>query len=80
MLDGLELGLVLAEAISKGMAVADREAAVAAWEEKMLSQAETWARTTRDNFESFISPDAPACTVERMGRFFQEPRREGVSA
>ncbi|KAI0715890.1 hypothetical protein C8T65DRAFT_738328 [Cerioporus squamosus] len=49
MLDGLELGLVLADAVAKGLGVEEREAAVAAVEEKMCARAETFAALSYRN-------------------------------
>ena len=66
MFDGLECGLALAEAVSKGASKAEREEMVSRWEEKMFVEGEKWARITADNMEAFFSPDAPAFAVERV--------------
>ncbi|KAI0794664.1 FAD/NAD-P-binding domain-containing protein [Fomes fomentarius] len=46
MLDGLELGIVLAEAIKEGKAAGEREAAVAAWEDEMVTSITKLAEAT----------------------------------
>ncbi|KAI8989231.1 monooxygenase FAD-binding protein [Trametes punicea] len=59
MLDGLELGLVLADVIDQGLDVKEREAAIAAFEEGMCACAEKYAALTMRNFELAMSDDAP---------------------
>ncbi|KAI0327400.1 monooxygenase FAD-binding protein [Cubamyces sp. BRFM 1775] len=53
MLDGLELGLVLADAVLGTFGYEEREKAIAAWEERMLSRAEKFATITARNLETF---------------------------
>ena len=65
LLDGLELGLALAELAKEGK-LADQEAvdkAVTAFEEKMLSMAGRVASKAERNLHSFIHPDAPHETL-----------------
>ncbi|KAL1948135.1 hypothetical protein VTO73DRAFT_12210 [Trametes versicolor] len=64
MRDGLELGLVLAETVSKGLGREEREAAVAEWEEEMFVKVEKFAALTLRNLETIISPAAPQSAVE----------------
>ena len=78
MLDGLELGLALAEAIGGGASTAEREAAIARWEEKMFTESTTWAKKTYENLHLFLSPDAPASTIEGIKSIMQDARREGA--
>ena len=64
LLDGLERGLVLAEAVDAGLSSEDREVAVAKWEtEKMLKEGEKWARITARNLGIMHGPDTPAAVV-----------------
>ncbi|KAI0634425.1 monooxygenase FAD-binding protein [Trametes polyzona] len=66
MRDGLDLGLVLAEAVSKGLTREEREAAVAAWEAEMFERVGREAAITAKNLEAFMSPDAPHAAVKAM--------------
>ncbi|KAI0324213.1 FAD/NAD-P-binding domain-containing protein [Cubamyces sp. BRFM 1775] len=59
MVDGLELGLTLADAISQGLDADAREAAVAKWEETMSARAEKFADMAARNLEASTGPDAP---------------------
>ncbi|KAH9848580.1 monooxygenase FAD-binding protein [Lenzites betulinus] len=68
MRDGLELGLVLAEAVSKGAGRDEREAAIAAWEAEMFDKVEKFASLTASNLELVISPSAPQSAVEAFTR------------
>ncbi|KAI0760896.1 monooxygenase FAD-binding protein [Trametes elegans] len=63
MLDGLELGLALAQAQKEGGSAEKREKAVAAWEQKMFDSVEKVAAETYRNLQAFISPDAPESAV-----------------
>ncbi|RDX43890.1 monooxygenase FAD-binding protein [Lentinus brumalis] len=77
MLDGLELGLALAEALSKGVSAEEREEAVAAVEERMFARAEKLAAVSFRNLNAFINPDAPATALETIKAFMEaEVRRE----
>ena len=69
MLDGLECGLVLAEQILAGASPEAREAAVQAWEEKMLARGEHWASITMLSAQGFFSPDAPHAVVAMFKQF-----------
>ncbi|KAH9848581.1 monooxygenase FAD-binding protein [Lenzites betulinus] len=66
MRDGLDLGLVLAESVSKGLSAGEREAALAAWEEGMFARSEEDATSTAKNLEAFIGPGAPHAAVKAM--------------
>ncbi|KAI0794670.1 fumarate reductase/succinate dehydrogenase flavoprotein domain protein [Fomes fomentarius] len=79
MVDGLELGLLLAKAIAEGKSGdEERETAVAAWEEKMFASAGRVAAITMENFKVFIHPNAPESAMERVRSFMMRPsgRRE----
>ena len=79
LLDGLELGLALAELAKEGK-LADQEAvdkAVTAFEEKMLSMAGRVASKAERNLHSFIHPDAPHETLRRFREMMTEGPREG---
>ncbi|KAJ8473013.1 hypothetical protein ONZ51_g8133 [Trametes cubensis] len=69
MLDGLEFGLVLVDAISKGLDREAREAAIAEWEAKMLARVRPRAELIKENFQIWIGPDAPQAMVESMKKF-----------
>ncbi|KAH9903096.1 monooxygenase FAD-binding protein [Cubamyces lactineus] len=66
MLDGLELGLVLADVVSKGLEGEEREAAIAEWEEKMLARGEEVAAKTAKSLEACLNPGAPRTMIERF--------------
>ena len=67
LLDGLECGLALAQAISAGGSAVDREDALKKWEtEKLFPEGEKWARITYHNMEACYSLDAPATVVESL--------------
>ncbi|KAI0760906.1 FAD/NAD-P-binding domain-containing protein [Trametes elegans] len=59
MRDGLDLGLALAEAVSKGADAEEREKAIAVWEEKMYEQVHKFAQFTFNNLELAFRPDSP---------------------
>ncbi|EIW52041.1 monooxygenase FAD-binding protein [Trametes versicolor FP-101664 SS1] len=64
MRDGVELGLVLADAVAKGLRREEREAAIAAWEEEMFARGERFAALTLANLETILGPDAPQSIVQ----------------
>ncbi|KAI0327399.1 monooxygenase FAD-binding protein [Cubamyces sp. BRFM 1775] len=74
MLDGLELGLVLADAISKGLDKAAREAAIAEWEQKMLARVRPRAELIIGSFKEWVGPDAPQSMVNAMKRYIAEAK------
>lgn len=77
MLDGLELALVLAEAINGGKTAEEREAAVAEWEEKMFARGEKVAATSMSNSNTWFDAGAPGTAVEMVKAFANpETRRE----
>ncbi|EJF58085.1 monooxygenase [Dichomitus squalens LYAD-421 SS1] len=79
LLDGLELGLVLAE-LAKAGKLADLEAvdkAVAAFEEKMCALAGRVADKAERNLHAFIHPDAPQSTIRQLQQLMTEGPREG---
>ena len=70
MLDGLEMGLVLADAVKNGLTVEEREAAVAAVEEKICAHGEFFAALTYRNADLAFSPDAPKAMVDAFTKAF----------
>ena len=66
MLDGLELGLILADAIANGKGTKEREAAIAAWEEKMCARAGKVAQISQDSLEACIGPGGVLADLERF--------------
>ena len=70
MIDGLELGLVLTDAISKGLGGEEREAAIATWEQ-MLARAEKLAALTARNL-AFTGPETPQTLVEAWKRDYEK--------
>ena len=56
MLDGLEVGIALAEAYSKGWGMDEREAAVAAVEEQVCARGEKYAKISYDNANLTFGP------------------------
>ncbi|KAI1794287.1 FAD/NAD(P)-binding domain-containing protein [Ganoderma leucocontextum] len=75
MLDALELGLVLADAITNGKSVETREAAVAKWEEERLEAAKEFAVIANANLQANLAPDAPASAVKSMLGYMAAPER-----
>ena len=73
MLDALELGIVLADAVTSGKSVDAREAAVAKWEEERLEAANEFAAIAYANLQASLSPDAPASSIKAMTAFFGAP-------
>ncbi|KAI0634306.1 monooxygenase FAD-binding protein [Trametes polyzona] len=64
LLEGLELGLALAESISKGAGKEEREAAIAAWEETMFARSKRFSALTLKNLEGAFGPEAPHAMVK----------------
>ncbi|KAI0349887.1 monooxygenase FAD-binding protein [Trametes cingulata] len=64
MLDGLELGLALADAASKGWGPKQREAALATFEEAMFERAKGAAEETCRNIEVFFGEGTPKAVVD----------------
>ncbi|KAM5543497.1 hypothetical protein V8D89_002748 [Ganoderma adspersum] len=75
MLDALELGIVLADAINGGKSVEAREAAVAKCEQERLEAAKEFAEIAKANLEASLSPDAPGSSIKVMSGFFEAPER-----
>ncbi|KAI0737299.1 FAD/NAD-P-binding domain-containing protein [Daedaleopsis nitida] len=72
MLDGLELGLALVDAIAGGKTDKEREAAIAAFEKTMFERAEKMAVFANANMEAFFRPDAAKAIVERAKAVIKE--------
>ncbi len=70
MLDGLELGLVLADAVAKGLGVEEREAAIAAVEEKICAHAETFAALSHRNADVAFGPGTPQALIDAFKKAF----------
>ncbi|KAH9917131.1 monooxygenase FAD-binding protein [Epithele typhae] len=64
MLDGLEMGLAIAEAVNAGASKEEREAAIKKAEEKLFEEGAKWTAVTATNMKGAIGPDAPQCMVE----------------
>ncbi|KAI0327389.1 monooxygenase FAD-binding protein [Cubamyces sp. BRFM 1775] len=64
MLDGLDLGLVLADAVSKELGREAREVAIAEWEEKMQARVQPLAEMVVHGFDMWTGPDAPQSIVD----------------
>ena len=79
LLDGLELGLALAELAKEGKLV-DQEAvdkAIAAFEEKICAMGGRVAKKAELNLQEFMHPDAPHAAVRRFEQLMAAGRREG---
>ncbi|RDX54014.1 FAD/NAD-P-binding domain-containing protein [Lentinus brumalis] len=59
MYDGLELGNVLADAVSKGLSLEEREAAIAAVEEKLCGKAQKFADMSYQYVDIAFGPNVP---------------------
>ncbi|EJF59087.1 oxidoreductase [Dichomitus squalens LYAD-421 SS1] len=66
MLDALELGIALEDAINSGKSVEGREAAVAAWEEKRMEAANHLAVIANTNVQAWTSTEDPASMLQSM--------------
>ncbi|KAI0671994.1 monooxygenase FAD-binding protein [Trametes maxima] len=66
--DGLDLGLVLAETFKNNLGVEQREAAMAAWKERMFVTAGRFAAMSARHLEAFTSADAPDSVVDALKR------------
>ena len=75
-LDGLELGIALGATISTGRRVEEREAAVAAFEQRMLARAERSATASYHNLQAFVSPASPWSTIAAWKALLATGRRE----
>ncbi|TBU43821.1 hypothetical protein BD309DRAFT_1029762 [Dichomitus squalens] len=74
MLDALELGIILADAIDSGTIVEGREAAVAAWEEKRTDAANLVAGIVEPTVPATIRPDArPEVIYQGMLEYMVRP-------
>ncbi|TBU28116.1 FAD/NAD(P)-binding domain-containing protein [Dichomitus squalens] len=72
MLDGLELGLVLTDAITSGKSAEKREAAIAAWEEERMKEANRVAVIAKANLEASISSDASVTGIEALSKYLEK--------
>ncbi|OJT05202.1 Tetracycline resistance protein from transposon [Trametes pubescens] len=66
MRSGFELGLVLADAVSKGLTLEEREAVVVAWEEEMFAKVKGFATVAYNNVELSLSSAAPQAAVKAL--------------
>ena len=73
MLDALELGIVLADAINGGKSVDEREAAIGAWEEERMNAANHWAVIADTNVQTFLAADDPASVFRSLSKFMTNP-------
>ncbi|TBU34192.1 monooxygenase [Dichomitus squalens] len=74
MLDALELGVILVNAINSGRSVEEREEAIAAWEEERMTVANRIAVISDENLQACVSPDAPASVLKAMAKFTKEQK------
>ncbi|KAI0760916.1 monooxygenase FAD-binding protein [Trametes elegans] len=63
MRDGLELGLILSEAVKQGWDAEEREKAIAAWENETFERVGRFAALTLRNLETVFSSEAPRAMV-----------------
>ncbi|KAH9937820.1 monooxygenase FAD-binding protein [Epithele typhae] len=68
MLDGLEMGLAIAEAVNAGASREEREVAIKKAEEKLFEVSAKWTTITATNMESITGPDAPESVVQAFKR------------
>lgn len=73
MLDAFELGLALADAVSNGSSVEEREAAVAKWEKERMDAAAEVSGIAKANLEATFGPDSPASGIAAMRIHLEEP-------
>ncbi|KAI0649592.1 monooxygenase FAD-binding protein [Trametes meyenii] len=73
MMEGLDLGLVLAEAIGKGASVEEREARVAEWEEKMFPVAAKFAEQGTQGMQWIMNPQSPEELAQGYKDLVSEP-------
>ncbi|KAI1783583.1 FAD/NAD(P)-binding domain-containing protein [Ganoderma leucocontextum] len=66
MLDALELGLVLADVVSGGKSVEEREAGIAAWEEARMSEGRRVGALAARNLEGTFAPEGPPSDLDEM--------------
>ncbi|PIL35000.1 hypothetical protein GSI_02787 [Ganoderma sinense ZZ0214-1] len=60
MLDGLELGIVLADVVASGKGTKEREAAIAEWEEARMSEGRRVGAIAMRNLEGTFSVEGPS--------------------
>ncbi|KAI0671999.1 monooxygenase FAD-binding protein [Trametes maxima] len=73
MMEGLDLGLVFAEAIGKGASVEERETAVAEWEEKMFPVAAKFAEQGAQGMQWIMNPQSPEELAQGYKDLVAEP-------
>ena len=73
MLDGLELGLLLADAIRGGKSVEAREVAIAALEERRMNEANKFAVIALANLEASIHPDGATSGYKMVTGYLVKP-------
>ncbi|KAM5536890.1 hypothetical protein V8D89_009437 [Ganoderma adspersum] len=79
MLDGLELGIVLADVFGGGKGVEEREAAIAVWEEGRMSEGRRVGMIAKKNVEGTFSVEGPSSTLDEMKEIMSpelRPRRK----
>ncbi|KAL1948156.1 hypothetical protein VTO73DRAFT_12231 [Trametes versicolor] len=73
--DGLDLGLVIADAVSKGLGSEERETAIAAWEEKMFESAGQFAFISKKSLELSFGPGTPHSAVKGFAKYLEQPKK-----
>lgn len=73
--DGLDLGLVIAEAVSKGLGREEREAAIAAWEERMFEMAGQYAFISKKSVELSFGPGTPHSVIKGFAKYLEQAKK-----
>lgn len=80
MLDGLELGLALADAIAAGKAGEGLGDAIAASEKTMFERSGKWAEIANANLESYFRPNAAQAMIEKFKDFAHKEKGESTAS
>ena len=77
--DGLELGIILADAANNGKSIEEREAAIAAWEKKRMEEVNKIAVVANDHVEGALLADDSELDFSQFSEFLENPeaRRGG---
>ncbi|KAI0794655.1 hypothetical protein C8Q74DRAFT_588348 [Fomes fomentarius] len=76
MLNGLEIGILLAELINEGKTAEEREAAVAAWETAMIASAAKVAEATGQAMDDFTSQRiSEEATLDQAREYMTKPEK-----
>ncbi len=75
MLNGLEIGILLAEQINEGKTAEEREAAIAAWETAMIASAAKVAEATGQAMDNFTSQGLSEEAMEQAKEYMTKPEK-----